>query len=278
MTSEPDWRTLIDESFGDGPGHRPVEDRLVTGRRALRRRRIVVSAATVAFAVVAGGGAWAAVPSDSQTEAPLARPTHSTGSDPQSPTEPDLVTMTDSGWKVAPGWRVVVRIANPMEYEPPMRSVALEIKNESERRFVLAAYDGECCASVASTPAPAGTTLVEWLPAKVAIQRELDIANGDSDGEAASPPVEFGAGETLIPAEGVTILDQVAHPDLPSSFAGENDRSAAAWIDDHGQEKFVLARDIGRSEQVIPFTASFPNLDKFLRFAQKQYAGGEGLL
>ena len=42
-----DLKHAIDESFGGGPDHRPMEDRLRAGRRAVRRRRAVVATPTL---------------------------------------------------------------------------------------------------------------------------------------------------------------------------------------------------------------------------------------
>ena len=55
-----DLKNAIDESFGGGPDHRPMEDRLRAGRRAVRRRRAVVSG-VVAAAMAGIVGAASAV-------------------------------------------------------------------------------------------------------------------------------------------------------------------------------------------------------------------------
>ena len=55
-----DLKSAIDESFGGGPDHRPMEDRLRAGRRAVRRRRTVVSG-VVAAAMAGIVGAASAV-------------------------------------------------------------------------------------------------------------------------------------------------------------------------------------------------------------------------
>lgn len=268
MTTDVDWRELIDESFGDGPGHRPVEQRLVAGRRALRRRRIVVGAAAVVLTVAAGGAAVAvAQPSDPRSVSPVVeQPDHQP--DPST----NLVTWGegDSEWQVASGWTVDQRIPNPMDYQPPKQSVAFELVSPPYHRLVLATYDGHGGTSVHSVPGTAGS-LESWLPGAVASQRNLD-------GEPQPDPVSFGAGETLVPADGVTIVDQVPHPSLPANFASDRDRTAAALIDDHGQETYILVREIDGQVQVIPFTGHFDSLHAFLRFAVQQYDSGEGLL
>ena len=262
MTTEVDWQELIDRSFGDGPGHRPVEQRLAAGRRALRRRRIVVGAAAVALTVAAGGVAMAAQPSDPRSVAPVIEQPDNRPHPPAN-----LVTWGDSEWQVASGWTIDQRIPNPMGYELPKRSVALEIHNGSVHRYVLAMVDRSSSA-LYSTRVPEGTVLEDWLVA----------AKQNFDGEPQPDPVSFGAGETLVAADGVMILDQLPHPNLPANFASDGERTAAAQIDDHGQETFILVREFDGQVQVIPFTGHFDSLQAFIRFAGQQYDSGEGLL
>lgn len=278
MTTEQDWRELIDGSIGPGPGyHRPLEERLGAGRRALRRRRIATGVVTAVVTVGLGGAAWGALPSESRTSGEIAgtpddsaKPDGPNGDGAGSTTEPDLVTWTGSGWKVAPGWTVVDRVGNPVGYRPPKRSVGLELRNGPEHVFALATDDGDGGSGVTSTPVPPGTTLKKWLPAQVDNVRDLD-------GKPVATPVRFGAGETLVPAEGVTIIEQLPHPPLPANFAAANERTAAAWIDVRGKERFVLVRELKDEEEIIPFTGSFPNLERFVRYAVQQYEGGAGM-
>jgi hypothetical protein len=106
-----------------------------------------------------------------------------------------------------------------------------------------------------------------------------DAQDGTSTDPANDAPVHFGEGESLVAAPGVTILDQQPHPDLPRNFAGPNDRSAAAWIDDHGAKTYVLVRETYGEEQVIPWDKGhFDSLAAFVDFARQKYLSGEGLL
>ncbi len=84
MSAETDLRERLDAGFGEGPGHRPVEERLAAGRRAVRLRRraatagIATGLAVLALAAVllrpatgAGGGIGPnPVPSPSTTAVP----------------------------------------------------------------------------------------------------------------------------------------------------------------------------------------------------------------
>ncbi|HKE69732.1 MAG TPA: hypothetical protein VKB55_10785 [Nocardioidaceae bacterium] len=266
MTTDVDWRELIDRSFDDGPTHRPVEQRLIEGRRALRRRRVVIGAAAAVLTVAAGGVAVAVAPSEPHAAMPAI------DRQDEQPSVParEAVVWKQSGWWIAPEWTVEKRIQNPMGYDEPRHSVALELVNPPDHRLVLAVYDGHGGTSVSSVPSTAGS-LETWLSGAVANQRNLD-------GEPQPDPVAFGQGETLVAADGVTILDQLPHPDLPASFAAPDDRTAAALIKENGKQTFVLVRDTGGQVQVIPFRGDFNSLDDFLRFAVQQYDSGEGLL
>lgn len=273
MTSDPDWRRLIDESFGDGPGHRPIDDRLVAGRRALLRRRIVVGASAAALVVAAGGSVWAAAPSESQSgDGPaVINPA------PDEPTDAKLLTWSDGRWVVADGWSVEGKSINPLTFKRPARSVIFKLSNGSEHQMVLGVYDGRCCATVRQAP-PDVTSMMRWQSMVLERRDEFDVREGDTQSDGQSAPVSFGDGETLVAADGVTILDQLPHPDLPRNFAGPDDRSAAAWINDHGEKTFVLVRDIYGEEQVIPYKGDFNSLEAFVDFARQKYESGEGLL
>lgn len=48
----------IDRSFGDDPPHRPVEERLMAGRRAVRRRRAAQTVAAGLAVVGLFSGVW----------------------------------------------------------------------------------------------------------------------------------------------------------------------------------------------------------------------------
>jgi hypothetical protein len=185
----------------------------------------------------------------------------------------DLVTMTENGWQPKQGWTVLRRIDNPMGYQPPKDSIAVAVTNGTRCEWVLARYDGE---RTEATPGPAGSSgFADWVAAEVRYELRQD---GTTDESHAPAPVSFGEGETLVAADGVTILDQLPHPDLPRNFAGPNDRSAAAWINDSGEKSFVLVRETYGEQQVIPYKRDFDSLEAFVDFARQKYESEVGLL
>jgi hypothetical protein len=302
MGTDQDWRQRIDRSFGDGPEQPPIAGRLEAGRRALRRRRIAVGAATAVVAGVVGGAVWVAAPSETRVldtptadgpdggtdQANVHRPNLDGGKADGAGDETDgvrdmgsyqiisgeIVTMGESGWKVMEGWTVTRREDNPMGYRPPRDSVAMAVANGPERLYVFAVYDGSESSMV---PMPGFGSWESWLSEEIRLQRKADRTDGVD--EVGSAPVHFGEGETLVAGPGVTILDQLPHPDLPRNFAGPNDRSAAAWIDDHGAKTYVLVRETYGEEQVVPWDrGDFDSLEAFVDFARQRYEAGVGLL
>jgi hypothetical protein len=107
--------------------------------------------------------------------------------------------------------------------------------------------------------------------------------SGDFPGTPADDVVSLAAGtQRLVPAEGVTILEQRPGVDVGSSFAAPGGRTAAARVRTaDGQVVYVLARAVRGGSQAIavPEAKGGPDLDAFLAFARERYApGGGGLL
>ena len=100
----------IPQGPAQGPGHRPVEDRLAAGRVAVRRRRLAVGASALATVTVVGVGAVAlagqhggprtaqdpgfAAGSHSASAKPHHKPQHHVSADPRS-TTPDYHLTAD---------------------------------------------------------------------------------------------------------------------------------------------------------------------------------------
>lgn len=55
----PDLHDRINDVFGEEPPHRPLEEHLANGHRAVRRRRLATGAGTLAVLAVVGGAAYA---------------------------------------------------------------------------------------------------------------------------------------------------------------------------------------------------------------------------
>lgn len=283
----------IDRSFGDGPAHRPVEERIAAGRRRVVQRRLGIGAGAVATALVIGGATWALAPgppkaapdsgpvATQQAPSPSDRPRdEGRGTrEPQQQRDPqsflakgERATYTPDGELVVrDGWRVSQRIRNPFGHRPPQRSVGLELTNGEETYWYLLEIQGNGMFA-ASDPAGKGfATLDAWVADQVALQ-----------GSAPPPtPVEFRPGTAeLVAAEDATIVRQRPNPHIPG-FAGRNLPTAVAEVTWNGARYFVLARHlVGAEPEYFPTQAAVPDeptLASFLDHAREQYASGEGL-
>jgi hypothetical protein len=89
-----DLHDRIEASFGDGPVHRSIDERLDLGRRALRRRRVL---ATGTAAVVVTAVALTPYLMSRDDTAPTTRPSHATVQKSAGPSGPHTTTT------IAPG-------------------------------------------------------------------------------------------------------------------------------------------------------------------------------
>jgi len=104
-----DLRERLDASFDEGPPHRPVEERLAAGRRAVRRRRRVVTAGTAAALVVLAIGPVALRPTaggGGGIDLPLPHPTPTTTA---VPTPVHLLVLLRVAVGTTRQWEVQVR-------------------------------------------------------------------------------------------------------------------------------------------------------------------------
>lgn len=274
----------IEASFGDGPAHRTLEDRLSAGRRARRRRKSAEGMAAVAGVAVLGLAAYTIAPGGTPDSAkdpgfsgqPSATPTDASLRKRLDALEESKWAAYDADGNVVLGEGVTEwqRVPNPLNWPLPKKSVGLEVERNGERVWMLLEYeiqDGDGVSGSVSDPAQKSfETLEQWLADQVALQ------NGGEHLQF----VEFGAGEVLKPLPGVTIVRQRPSPDVGDDFAGQSDRSAVAEVRVDGETWFVLARQIGGGTHEYFPTAKMAGrqtLVEFLDYARGQYAGGEGL-
>ena len=107
-------REEIEQSFGNGPAHRPIEDVLVAGRRGVRRRRTVAGVATAVATLAVLGATYAVTaPGSGAAAARRSRPTPPRASAPAVDEDGNTfdlgsdaeVTLTEDGGSCsAPTW------------------------------------------------------------------------------------------------------------------------------------------------------------------------------
>jgi len=128
-----DLKEFLDETAQAGPAHRPVSERVAAGRRAVRRRRARTAVALAAF-VATAGTAWAALPSQTASEAPTAA-----GSGPVAPplwpSGDSWAAINEDGQvSLRPGVEVRQQFDDVVSGLP---SVALDLVRGDGHRFVL---------------------------------------------------------------------------------------------------------------------------------------------
>jgi len=258
----------LDRSFGSGPAHRPIEDRLAAGRRVVRRRR--VATVTAAFAVVAAIGAVGvavATGSDPSSKGNVATQPSGEPEEPEFMPGEEVRLDRDGTLLTREGVQVVREVENPQGLAPPDHSLGVVYTFKGDTYWALVTNSGSST-EVAHLSFP---TFEYWLADQVALQK----------GDATLALVEFGDGESLEPRAGVEIISQTGDLSMmPSNFAGPNDRTAVAEVTYQGERWYVLARQIdGTTPEYFPTAASvsLPTLEQFLPYAADQYANGTGL-
>lgn len=266
----------IERSFGDGPAHRPVDDRLQAGRRAVRRRRATTAVAALAvvavvgasYSVVEGVGGDGAGSVASQGEA---------GEDPNDEMfmEGQLATYDAGEIVIRPGVQVVRKVENPLGFTPPDTSVGLVLEYRGETTWMLMDWstDGRT-AGGGATSEVAGRDFSAfdlWLDHQVRFYK--------SNGRGLELVAFDGSGALTASEPGVDVLEQRAEPAMPRSFAAPREETAVARVTWNGDPWFVLARRLPGYEQHAEY---FPTesvvadgattIDEFLAWARVEYA------
>ncbi|RYP86687.1 hypothetical protein EKO23_08455 [Nocardioides guangzhouensis] len=298
---ETDWHDLIDRSFGDGPRHVRLDDRIVAGRRALARRRAASVAGAAAVVAVVAAGTWAVSGGPSSSALPEPAPatrsasaaptptTDATADDPADGPRPLTRQERKELWEggahaaydawgrltIKKGWTIHQRIPNPMGYDLPAKSVGLEVTNGGSAEWVLVTHE-ENGGGASWVPAGGGFgTLQAWVDDQVAIN-----SGNRSTPAPGSDVVTMTDDGRLVGSKGAEVLQQVANPDVPG-FAEPGDLTAAAKVRDGDQVWFVLARRVAGESDLYPVPAQVlqpgPTMEAFLQRCRERYADGEGL-
>lgn len=111
-----DLRDRIETSFGDGPPHRLVDERLGVGRRALRRRRLATTGASAAVIAVVVMTPYAASRiHDGADSAPTTRPSPPAIKKSAPPSSPHTTTTIAPGHTYAEN--PISRADSPVRFE-----------------------------------------------------------------------------------------------------------------------------------------------------------------
>lgn len=277
------------------PEARPIEDRLLAGRRAVRRRRVVgVVGAAAAVAVIGGVGALT-LPGSGSTEpapaapigsakdpakTPSATATPSTQAPPQvqrrqGPGDKGLnidndypVALSDGVLVVKRGWRVTRIVDNPSKLLPPDTSFGVIVESDDSARWMLLEEEAEGGYATYDDPETVSySRFDDWLRSIVAINRP----------EAVEPLVTRDRSGSLAPGQGATILAQrSAAPVAPYADAED----LLVKVERDGRTWFVVVRGRGENAEVIPVDAdalSAPTFEAFIDHVRAQDESNEGL-
>lgn len=268
----------IDRSFGDGPAHRPVEERVVAGRKALVRRRVASGAVGLVVVAALGGGAWALAPGGSPTtdgtniaSDPTASPSEITG---QTWEDNIPVRYLDGELQIRPGVVVHEHIENPYGYQAPRKSDAVDITFEGQRIWVIAELTKNGFGYQSTEPSNGWASFADYV---------ADQTRASGPGKSGWPDtLRLTDRGTVVASRGSEILQRTDDPKLGDSFAAPGTPTGAAVVraGKDGVGYFVVWRVIDGELDVITTPprdvngASFPEL---LTYARGQYASGEGL-
>lgn len=244
-----DLRDRLDTAFDDGPAHPPIEDRLVDGRRALRRRRATTTAATASVvAVLALSPMAVSALHGSPERIPVAAPGPATVHLPLAPagrvdgaTPPILLAhghlfRRDAG--------VVVERLHRMRVEHQPAAAAV-VAIDGMRSWVFVAGDAPTGLSAISAPHPGGASFAAWTGRqrdnRPATTRGIVPGHthvGDPIPREDSP-VEF-TGDRLTAKPGATVTARIDDPVTSGNAIPAACTARAAAVTQGADQFFVL--------------------------------------
>jgi hypothetical protein len=277
-----DLQDLLETSFGEGPAHRPIDERLLAGRRALRRRRIVATGATAAaVAALVLTPLAAGRLHGSPEQLPVTRPSQSPIDLPIAPAarvdQGSLPLLFLHGTLYRRDSTVTVeRLIRPVDRGRPHTAAAL-LSIEGVPAWVYAAGS-----SAGHLSAPeGGTTLADW--AQQQLHDTTTIAPGhtyaDNPITREHSPVAFD-GDRLVAKPGARITERIDDPAYSSSAIPSSCTARAAAVTDAGTDLFVLGYTCPHGAWDLFTEAAGPRADSlpaWLAAVKAAQDGGEGV-
>lgn len=253
--------TEFQTAFLDEPIHRPVEDRIVAGRRVVRRRRGLAGLAAFAMVGALGVG-YTSLGNDAPTSTGVA------GSADQNQKWPDgmreVYVDHEGELQVAPDVEIL-ESGTVIDHDgEPTYGVAYRYRGTTYWAHISPS-GGTYDEAFAAFP-----TLSDWLSDQVALQA----------GEPLLQLVRFGDDGLLEPLEGVRLLDQRSDIDPRHNIAPPGVPVAVAEVRWEGQRWYVVARDlVDEGSEYFPAAASVtkPTLDAFVTWLEADPANFDGL-
>lgn len=269
----------IERCFGTGPEHRPVEQRIAAGRRALWRRRVTAALTAAGMVAVLGATYAVAVPGPDRDGAGEVAtdptPTPPTATASAEPTRRPWRNLTaryadDGRLEIRPGVVVHEHIPNPYDWKPPQHSDALDITWRGRRLWTIVRLNHDGLGYTTTQPSSGWSSFADWVADGVRFNR----AAGDS-----VPRTLVLAGDRVVAARGVTILQRTDDPRLGPRFASPGTPTGAAVVtlDTPGFSYFVVWRVVAGTLDTIvtpPAEVNGATFDELLTYARAKYAAG----
>jgi len=267
-------REEIEQSFGAGPAHRPIEELVAKGRRRVRRRRAAgLGAALATVAVLGATYAVTAPGSEGSGAPPIATDPTST---PSGPTWEDdtPIRYVDGELQIRAGVVVHEHIENPFGYDPPKLSDALDLTYEGKRTWTLAESTRKGFGYTSSVPSNGWASFADWVADQVGTAVPGDDGWPDT--------LRLTNNGEVVASQGSEILQRTDDPRLGDSFAPPGTPTGAAVVlaAEDGVGYFVVWRVVDGELDVIttpPRDVIGATFQQLLTYARGQYANGEGL-
>jgi hypothetical protein len=241
----------------------PTGEHLHSGHRALRRRRGATALAGAGLVGVLGLGAalWPV----GGTTPPVASPGASTTEWFGSYGEAATVHPETGELLVRPGWEITREVADPIGQlpvggSPVTRSWGLEASDGTSTQYLLLWWRDRASGVADEThdEGPRTPTLATWLDVEVAVETRTTTA----------ALVSAAPDGTLLPADGVVVVDQRPAPELGADVVvarlRHEDDPVWAWVEISGGGE-ALAHPVP-----YPFAGDPVTLDGFVDHLQRK--------
>jgi len=299
----------IAASFGDGPAHRPIGDRLLAGRRVVRRRRVAGATAAAAVLVVVGTTFAAAGPGgDKADPGPAGHPggTATNAADPPTassteiPVDPygshdcrKVAEKLRQNCRDFPGEyavyynrdgqlvrrdmhvRVFKRVDDPVDLDGNSAAVEFDGGDGMRRWVFVYRLRTGAIGSQAGLPGKDAETFDDWVR-HLELDALVAAGYGPSDTPDDDPAlVSYDAQGELVLDDGVTITEQVTNPLRLQA----PEKSVGLEVQHDGQTFWYLLQwsPDQSSTSSDPADKAFPSLRDWLDDQVALQQGGETL-
>lgn len=249
----------LETSFGDGPAHRPVEQRIAAGRRLVRRRRALGGDAALAVVAALGAGYAVVAPDGYPPTRPDAAGRHDDRHD-QGREGVAIELERDGRLWTAPGVEVLRQVPNPYGLRAPELSLAVEYAQHGQTWWSTLEWqrnrNGWAGGTMTEKAAQAIPTFDLWVEV-------VGVGLGE---HPLFHLVRHGPGGRLEPVPGVELIDQITDVDLGPDAGG--DANTVAEVRYEGRRWYAMVSDDpadGYAQLPAAAEVTEPTLERFVQ-------------